>query len=412
MSRRDREGPSPDRRLIGRAWRRIALHTAALFAVGVVALDLLAVGFVFNAEQRDADRQLSQATDDPDALTNPPVDIVVYHYDEGALRWSPGARPEPLDAAAIRKPPAQDQVVRRDGREYLVRTYLSGSTTVQVGLDLTRRDRERGRLYMGLAAAGVAGMVLAGGLGALIARRAIAPLGHAIVRQQRFVADASHELRTPLTQLHTRAQLLEWELRSDWDAERVHADVEHLVRGTRQMGEVVEELLLAAQLRVEPQRYGPVDLGQLAEQVAESERPHAATRQVTVDVVTAGPAGHMVRGAGTALRRVLSSLVDNALSHTPDGGRIAIELTPADRGFVELRVRDDGEGFDPAMAERIFQRFYRGEHGATRRFGLGLALVREVVSAHGGTVTGQAIPERGACFVVRLPAWTGRPTTG
>jgi signal transduction histidine kinase len=401
----------PDQRLISRTWRRIALYTAGLFAIGVVALDLLAVGFVFNAEQRDADRQLDQATNDPDALTNPPVDIVVYQVDRGALRSSPGARAEPLDAAAIREPPTQDQVVRRDGRQYLVRTYRNGPTTMQVGLDLTRRDRERSRLFMGLAAAGVVGVGFAGGLGALIARRAIAPLGHAIERQQRFVADASHELRTPLTRLHTRAQLVEWELRSDPDDERVRADVEQLVRGTRQMGEVVEELLVAAQLRVEPQRYEPVDLRPLAEQVAESERPRAAARRVTVDVAdmfdVVGATGPVVGGAGSSLRRVLSSLVDNALSHTPDGGRVTIELAPADHGFIEVRVRDDGAGFDPATAERMFQRFYRGDHGGARRFGLGLALVREVVSAHGGTVTAQSSPGRGACFVVRLPAWTG-----
>jgi two-component system, OmpR family, sensor kinase len=268
---------------------------------------------------------------------------------------------------------------------------------------------------MGLATAGLVGVGFAGGLGALIARRAIAPLGHAIARQQRFVADASHELRTPLTRLHTRAQLLGWELRSDPDTARVRADVEQLVRGTRQMGEVVEELLVAAQLRVEPQRYAAVDLRPLAEQVAESERPRAAGRRVTVDVVdmfgVVDAAGPVVGGAGTSLRRVLSSLVDNALSHSPDGGRIAIELAPADRGFIEVRVRDDGVGFDPTTAERMFQRFYRGDHGGARRFGLGLALVREVVTAHGGTVTAQATPRRGACFVVRLPAWTGELTT-
>ena len=95
------------------------------------------------------------------------------------------------------------------------------------------------------------------------------------------------------------------------------------------------------------------------------------------------------------------------MTHAPDGGRITIELAAGDHGFIELRVRDDGVGVDPATAERIFQRFYRGDHGGARRFGLGLALVREVVSAHGGTVTAQETPDCGACFVVRLPAWSG-----
>ena len=104
-------------------------------------------------------------------------------------------------------------------------------------------------------------------------------------------------------------------------------------------------------------------------------------------------------------------MLDNALSHTRPGGRITIEVQSG-HGLVEVTVGDDGEGFDPAEAERIFQRSYRADHGDARRFGLGLALVREVVSAHGGTVTAQGSPGHGACFVLRLPAWTGvQPTT-
>jgi signal transduction histidine kinase len=396
---------SAERRLIGRTWRRIALQTAALFAIGVVALDLLAVVFVLRAEGRDVTRQLDQAMDDPDALTNPPVDIVVYRLDTSGLRHSPGAPASPLDPAGLDAPSGVDRVVGAAGRHYQVRSYRSGSTTVQLGLDLSRRDRERARLAMGLSAAGVAGMLLAGGVGALIARRAIAPLGLAIERQQRFVADASHELRTPLTQLHTRAQLLDWELRTEWDPDRVRADVAHLVRGTRQMGELLEELLLAAQLKAEPRRCQPVDLHQLAGQVAESERARAAARGVLVDVVGGGPV--VALGSEPALRRVLVSLVDNALGHTPAGGRVSIELASVGQELVELRVRDDGQGFDQDTAEQLFERFAHGRTGQGRRFGLGLALVREVVSAHGGTVTARGVPGQGACFVVRLPAWTG-----
>jgi signal transduction histidine kinase len=260
---------------------------------------------------------------------------------------------------------------------------------------------------MGLAAAGAVGIVLAGGLGALIARRAMAPLGHAMARQQRFVADASHELRTPLTQLYTRAQLLERELRTSADPVRMREDVEQLVRGTHQLGEVVDELLVSASLRAEPQRYGPVDLHPLAVQAAEAERPRADQRRVELRVDAPDDASYVVRGTESALRRVLASLVDNAMSHTPAAGQVTIELRSQPRaGVVEARVRDNGEGFDPEESARLFERFYRGSHGDGRRFGLGLSLVREVVVAHGGTVSATGAPDVGACFTVRLPAWS------
>jgi signal transduction histidine kinase len=398
----------PERLLITRTWRRIALQTAALFVVAIVALEGLTVGVVLDISGSDAHRQLSQATDDPDAITNPPIGMAVYFIRDGLLRTSPGAPPQPIDPAgivAVANGPVADNVIHHGGRDYLVRTVQQGGTTIQLALDLTDSQTERSRLYMGLGAAGAVGVLVAGGLGALIARRAIAPLGHAMARQQRFVADASHELRTPLTQLHTRAQLLEREVRTAADPARIRDDVEHLVRGTRQMSELVEELLVSAQLRTEPQRYGPVDLGWLAEEAVAAEQPRADQRKVELGV-DAGPGPFVVRGAEPALRRVFASLVDNAMSHTPAAGQVTIELRrDAPKRLVEARVRDTGEGFDPAESPRLFERFYRGPHGDGRRFGIGLSLVREVVTAHGGTVTATGAPDAGACFTILLPAW-------
>jgi signal transduction histidine kinase len=96
--------------------------------------------------------------------------------------------------------------------------------------------------------------------------------------------------------------------------------------------------------------------------------------------------------------------VDNALHHTPAGGRISVELTGTER-TVRARVVDTGTGFDPALAQRIFERFHRADHGDGRRYGLGLALAHEVVTAHGGTIAAESTPGTGASFTVDLPAW-------
>jgi two-component system OmpR family sensor kinase len=103
---------------------------------------------------------------------------------------------------------------------------------------------------------------------------------------------------------------------------------------------------------------------------------------------------------------VLAALLDNALAHTPAGGHVRIQLSTADLDTVSCVVTDDGEGFPDADRDVIFQRFARGGHGDRRRFGLGLALVREVVQAHGGSVRASGQPGQGASFTLLLPAWS------
>ncbi|HEX6497485.1 MAG TPA: HAMP domain-containing sensor histidine kinase [Micromonosporaceae bacterium] len=415
----------PEQRLLTRTWRRIAAQTALVVAVVVVAVEALAAGLVLHNQHVDANRQVRSVFARPDPLDDPPPGIRVYRWRDGTVlpsRGAPAAPPDPASLTAVAGGgAARTRVVTVGDLEWLVRTGGTGSGDVfQVALDLGDQEHERHRLYVALALGGALGVTLSLLAGALLARRAVAPLGTAMARQRRFVADASHELRTPLTQLHTRAQLLDRQVRGDTgaqprgddgvagpavlDRERLASDVGALVRGTRQLGELVEDLLLAARYQAEPRQFDPVDLGTVAEQVVDAESVRAAERRLTLGVVPASDGPYLVRGAETALRRVLTSLVDNALGHTPPGGEVRIELC-RDGDLVACTVRDNGEGFDPVDAERIFERFARGRHGDGRRFGLGLALVREVVEGHGGTVTASGATGRGAAFTVRLPTW-------
>ncbi|MEV4347501.1 HAMP domain-containing sensor histidine kinase [Actinoplanes sp. NPDC049596] len=234
-----------------------------------------------------------------------------------------------------------------------------------------------------------------------------AGLGEALARQRRFVADASHELRTPVTQLHTRAQLLRQDLRAGASPADTAADVEQLLAGTRQLGEVIDDLLLSTQLENGAGAAEEVDLGVVAAGAVAGFA--ARTGQLGIALVfdpdDAGPS--LVAGREAALRRVVTALVDNALSHTAAGGHVTVELrNRPDERSVALTVRDDGTGFDPADADRIFDRFARG-HADQRRFGLGLALAREVVAGHGSTIEATGEPGRGAVFTVRLPAHPG-----
>ncbi|TDD31014.1 HAMP domain-containing histidine kinase [Actinomadura sp. KC06] len=263
-------------------------------------------------------------------------------------------------------------------------------------LDAAARRRLRRRI----AAAEAAALPVALLTGHAIARRAFAPLENALARRRRFAADVGHELRAPLTRLHTRAQLAARRLRTGTDAT---ADVDRLVTGTRQLGEIVEDVLVAARLGRCPAASAPVDLGALAGELAAAESARALERGVTIGVGRDG--GRLVvRGSEPALRRVLSALVDNALRHTPPGGRVQVTVRRT-RAAVELTVRDDGDGFDPRDAERLFRRSPDGPApDGPSGFGLGLALAREVVDGHGGTISADGRPGAGAVFTVRLPA--------
>jgi two-component system OmpR family sensor kinase len=254
-------------------------------------------------------------------------------------------------------------------------------------------------LIQGLVLAEVVGLAVALGTGALLGRRGMAPLTADLVRHQQFVADASHELRTPIAQVHTRAQLLSYQARNaELPAEHV-AELARLISTTRQLGEIVDDLLLSTQQATGPaaERF---DLTTVVADAVAAEGPRAGANRVTLEVDRPG-AALPVLGVPTALRRVVTSLLDNALRHTPPGGRIAVSLRADGAGRAELVVQDSGSGFDPATRERIFGRAVHGD--GANRFGLGLALAREVVTSHGGSIEADGAPEQGARFTVRLP---------
>jgi two-component system OmpR family sensor kinase len=404
---------SPEARLISRTWRRIWWQTSAVVSLAVMAVAGSAAAIVLTT-QHDAARQTIQRAMDvalagtgPASSLNPPTGVWVFQLRDDGLSRSPGAPARPVDEpalAAVRGGAVSHlHEVEHGPNEYLVDTRRSGPDTVQVALDLTTQEDEQHRLYFALAAAGLLGLGLAVAAGALIARRAIRPLGVAIERQQRFIADASHELRTPITQLHTRAQILSRGLDAQDGSSESAQDARQLVRGTRLMGDIVEEMLLSAQLRTEPEQFGPVDLAEVVDDVLAAHADRARERDVSL-TVTREPGQYLVRGVPGALRRAIAALIDNALGHVATAGHVEVTLGLAPAAVV-CSVRDDGVGFDPADGQRIFERFARGSHGEGRRFGLGLALVREAVEAHGGEVTAVGAPGRGATFTVRLPAW-------
>jgi two-component system, OmpR family, sensor kinase len=398
-----------DQAVVRRTWVILAAQSAAAVAAVLVLVAGVAAAFVVHDERISAERLLVQATRPAarDDVTDPPPGVSLYLVgpDGRVLARTPGAPsslPDRRGLAALPNRPVATGLVAA-GAPYRTLTIADRGRWVQAVLDLRPQDAERRRLLGAALLAGLMGILAAGAVGGLLARRAVAPLGQAMARQRRFVTDASHELRTPLTLLHTRAQLLERDLHAG-DLSRLEDEVTALARDARRMGEVIEDLLLSAELGNERGGRTLVDLGALAGEVVDAANGHAAAVNVEV-IASLQPA--QVQGAETALRRVMVSLLDNAIRHARrPGGQVRLRVDTAP-GEAVLEVADDGAGFEPNMSGQLFERFARGSAGGDRRrFGLGLALVREVVNAHGGRAEAESRPGQGATFRVHLPTRT------
>ena len=214
----------------------------------------------------------------------------------------------------------------------------------------------------------------------------------ALARQRQFVADASHELRTPLTAVLANLELLADVL----DGETGEA-ARSALRSSRRMGRLVGDLLLLARAdahRRAPHR--PTDVGQVLAEAAAELAPVAGEHELVID---ARPA--IVDGARDELHRLALNLMENAVRHTPPGTHVRAGVQQRN-GHVRLTVEDDGPGVPPALRDRIFERFVRGEGDRGGSFGLGLSIVRAVAQSHGGAVR---VEDRapGTRFVVDLP---------
>ncbi len=222
--------------------------------------------------------------------------------------------------------------------------------------------------------------------------------------QRDFVANVSHELKTPLTSIQGFAQAILDGTASTPEALRQAAGVISDEAG--RMNRLVLDLLILARLEggtANLQRV-PLDLAALLAGAAERLTPQAKAAQVSLQVAVQ-PLPELT-GDGDRLAQVFTNLLDNAIKYTGAGG--VVRLTAERRSdFVEVSVADDGPGLSPEDQARIFERFYQADKsrrgGAGRGVGLGLAIAREIVAAHGGTIQVTSAPGKGSTFVVRLP---------
>lgn len=245
------------------------------------------------------------------------------------------------------------------------------STTRRVGAgDLSARAEVRRADELGAAASAFDEMV--------------ARLERTEAARAHLFASIGHDLRTPLASLQASVEALEDGLAADPGAylRGMAKDLEDLRR-------LVDDVFLLARIEAGSMelRPEPVDLAELADEAAEAMAALAAKRRVLLGVETDGAVDAVVDPS--AIGRVLRNLIDNAVHHSPEGGRVRITVGSG-RGTATVRVLDEGPGFPEEFREVAFERFSRADQARSRRAGgagLGLAIARGLVEAHRGRIS-------------------------
>jgi signal transduction histidine kinase len=326
---------------------------------------------------------------------------------------NPAPLPVPLNMAAWEaalKNGSDWRTIRLDnGTHVRLLTYRTSSNlaaasqntpaVLQIGRLLSDQDRVSSQLFRGLAILGGLSVLLLGAGSWWLSGRTMGPAQRAWDQQQQFVSNASHELRTPLTLLRATA---EYGLRQSHTKSKTDA-LSDVLEETDYMSKLVDDLLLLSRLDAQRLKLARelIQLPELLGEVSRQMEKLAADKGVQIDL---GIVQGAVWGDPTRLRQVLLILLDNALRHTPAGGRIHLETNL--RGKMrKIIVSDNGEGIPTEHLAHIFERFYQVDPGSNenRSSGLGLSIAKGLVEAQAGIIRVESRLGKGTRFSIALP---------
>ena len=233
-----------------------------------------------------------------------------------------------------------------------------------------------------------------------------AEVGRAHQMERDFVANVTHDLKTPLTSIQGFSQAM---LDGAITEEVGYKQAASIINAEAQrMGRLVSELvglsrlqngLLALDLQ-------PTNIESLLSQLTLAMQPQANDCQVRLELVAAGQTPPVLAD-GDRLKQAFGNLIDNALKHTPPGGRVTVEVSPIPWA-VEVRVTDTGRGIPAEDLPRVMERFYQVDKSRSsvdgKSAGLGLAIAREIIRAHQGEISMESAPQAGTTVRVALPA--------
>jgi two-component system OmpR family sensor kinase len=224
-------------------------------------------------------------------------------------------------------------------------------------------------------------------------------------RQGQFISDVSHEIRTPLTAIRGAAETM---LDEDIPYEDRAYFCENIIRESERLTRLAADLITLQRIEGDGEVVlKRVNLQDVVSHAVDVLEPLFEER--IVNVSTSGEAPDVL-GDPDRLQQVVVNLLDNASRHVSEDGHVHIELSGI-RGHSVITVSDDGPGFGDIDPARLFDRFYRGDRSRARttgNTGLGLTIVKSIVTALDGTVEAVNLPGGGACFIVAIPSLTPR----
>lgn len=240
-------------------------------------------------------------------------------------------------------------------------------------------------------------MVVTEGLNTMLAR-----LESAFIAQGRFVADAAHELRSPLSNLRTTAEVALRRNSPATSARALQITVTEIERLTKLTESLLTLSLADAGTLVQERR--EVNLSHVAAEAVEALR--ARTKAEGIQLALQCPTEPtLLYGDALRLRQVFDNLLDNAVRHTPEGGRIEVRVERTQSEALRVSVSDSGPGIAEADLPFVFERLWRADTArarATGGFGLGLSITKAIVQAHGGTIGVTTLSPNGASFHIQF----------
>jgi len=293
---------------------------------------------------------------------------------------------------------AQRRPVTINGRTFVL--------VVAAPLEDTLREEREARQAMLIGIPIVLLLAAGGGLWLASSGPLVAQLRESLRVQRQFMADASHELRTPVSVIQSAADVAL--SRGDRGAAEYRETVAIVGTEARRLSRLVDDMLVLARADAGGYPLHPVNL-YLNDLVDECRRAvDVLARERGVTVRASVPGDVPLQGDESLLRRMLLNVVQNAVTHTRQGGAVTVDVEPNGRQ-VAIRVRDEGWGIPDADRDRIFDRFVQLD--AARRgagAGLGLPIARWIAEAHGGTLELEESRSGGSTFLIGLPLTTGQ----
>lgn len=226
--------------------------------------------------------------------------------------------------------------------------------------------------------------------------------------RREFLTNVAHELRTPLMAASGYLQILQGD--QQLPPEQLTQALDTVSRNVQNIVTLVNDILFLQELDLVLPEFQAIDLESIATNVVKDFRSQAEKNGVKLQVKGNAKISP-VSGDEKSLEKALKALVDNAIKFSPKGGKVELRLKNLNDGKVEIAVKDHGIGISPEIEPHIFDRFYHLEKSGDDLFGgigLGLAITRQVIQQHNGTIVVRSKVGKGSTFIVTLQAWNGK----